>query len=341
MSGFVIPMPVDGHVHVRDDELLSRVLPYTTAHFGRALIMPNLVPPVVDAASMLAYRARIRERAPPEFEPLMTIYLTDKTTPELLFAARKAGAVAVKFYPRGATTNSTDGVKPEDFLAHHDWFEACQQAGLVVCIHAEVTHVAYPDREREFLRLFAQANLPKKFPKLRFVIEHVSTAAGVDFVRLYNNVAASVTLHHMELTYADTANPHHFCMPIPKTEKDRRAIVKAVLYDKRRRFFLGSDSAPHVLSRKVVPEGQEPKAGAYTAPVLLPKLAELFMMAHRFQRLQDFASLDFVNFYGLEPTERHIELVREPYVVPMPDPTPDALVPYYAGHPIGWNVRTR
>jgi dihydroorotase len=334
----VIPKPDDFHVHLRDDELLARVLPETARTFGRALVMPNLAKPVATAQDLIAYRDRIKMLAPDDFEPLMTIYLTKNTTPEIILEAARAGAYAAKFYPKNATNNSDHGITPEEFLAHDDWFEALAQAGMVMCIHAEVNTVDELEREKEFLMLFAEAGLPKKFPKLRFVIEHLSTAAGVECVNLYPNVAGTITLHHLMLTHEDAkANPHHYCMPVPKTPLDVAALRHAVLFGKSHQFFLGSDSAPHILSTK---EGVEkPKPGVYSAPVLLPLLAEIFASANRLHKIIDFVANDGARFYRLPEARGRLELVKERFRVPEPLPRPDALIPFYAGRHIGWNVR--
>jgi dihydroorotase len=215
-----------------------------------------------------------------------------------------------------------------------------QQAGLVLCLHAEMNTI--PDelaREHAFLKLLAHAELPKRFPKLRMVIEHISTAAGIAYIDLYKNVGGTVTLHHLMLTYEDArSNPHHFCMPIPKTMNDVQTLNRAVLHGKNRRIFFGSDSAPHILSTKVgVPK---PKAGVFSSPVLLPKLAEHFADHHRSHQLLDFVATNGAEFYGLDPPQGQVELVHEPYRVPEAEHDPDALVPFLAGRPIRWNVRT-
>lgn len=339
MSGIVIPRPDDFHVHLRDGGLMKRVLPYTAGPFGRALVMPNLAEPVTTAPRMLAYRDRIKASAGNGFEPLMSIYLTPDTTPEIILEAARAGAIACKFYPKSATTNSDHGLDPGEFFGKTEWFEAMQQAGLVLCLHAEMNAIADElAREHAFLKLLLHARLPKRFPKLRFVIEHISTAAGIDFVQLYANVGGTITLHHLMLTHEDArANPHHFCMPIPKTTKDVQALNRAVLFGKNRRIFFGSDSAPHVLATKVGVE--KPKAGVFSSPVLLPKLAEHFVQYHRSQRLIDFVACNGAEFYGLPQPTGHVELVPERFHAPDPDEDPEALIPFLAGRPISWSVR--
>lgn len=338
MNGIVMPSPDDFHVHVRDDEMMRLVLPETTRTFGRALMMPNLPKPITTAERMIAYRDRILAVAPSSFEPLMTIYLTEETTPEMIIEAGRAGAVASKFYPKDGTNNSSHGVSPTRLLEREDWFEALGQAGMALCIHGEVTDVDLRERERTFMELFVNSNVANRFPKTRFVLEHLSSANGVETVDRYRNVGGTITLHHLKLTYDDAmSNPHHFCMPVPKTEDDVRALSRAVLSGENRRLFFGSDSAPHPLDRK---EGtDDPKPGVYSAPGLMEKLAEWFDDADRLSRLKEFAAGDGAAFYGLPEPKGQIELVRETSIVPIPIRHPGALTPFYGGRPVSWTVR--
>lgn len=365
-AGTVLPMPFDAHVHLRQGRILKHVLPATARDFGRAIVMPNTKPAVWNADTVRAYREEILECAPHGFEPLMTIYLTQQTTPEVILAAGKAGAVAAKFYPKHGTTNSDDGLVPEFFLAQSDWFAALEEAGMVMCIHAEHPKHIKARREHEFLKLFVDSRLPERFPKLRFVIEHVSTAYGLQVVSESDNVAGSVTAHHLVLTDDDVMGNHlNLCMPVAKSARDRSALREAVFQGNSPRIFFGSDSAPHQLSAKSKPEGSY---GIYTAPIALKLLAQEFANASRSNNLSSFVSSYGPAYYRLPEEKRVIEVVAEPFHVLDPrsepalmepvrdpsaevdedaktDPPPpgdrltDPIIPFYAGRAIHWSVR--
>lgn len=360
-AGFVMTKPDDFHVHVRQGEMLRRVIPYTARDFGRALMMPNVDPPVWTASGVRKYREEILAAAPHGFEPLMTIYLTDHTSPEMILEAGKAGAIAAKYYPRHGTTGSGHGITPENFLKQRDWFAALQEAGMVLCIHAEQPTRPYLERETAFLKLFVDSELPARFPKLRMVIEHMSTWFAVDVVSRYDNVGGTITVHHLLLTADDVfGNSHHFCNPVAKDWKCRQALVEAAVMGKNPRVFFGSDSAPHPLSKKSQPF---PPAGVFTAPMALPMLAQIFQNENRLGNLANFASKFGADFYRLPEQQDKIELVMEPFTVPDPttvremtrrnpdaevdedaqtDPPPpdvDPIIPFYSGQPIHWSVR--
>lgn len=336
--GIVLPMPFDGHVHVRQDEVLKRVLPATARDFGRAIIMPNTNPPICTESDLRVYRNEIMEVAPPGFEPLMTIYLTQHTTPENILEAGRAGAVAAKYYPKHGTTNAGHGLEPESFILRGDWFAALTEAGMVLSIHAE--HPAYPmtQRERKFLDLLVERELPLRFPKLRFVIEHISTAYGLAVVDRYENVGATVTAHHLILTTEDVIGNHDYlCMPVAKSERDRTALLEAVVQGQSPRIFFGSDSAPHPQSAKNRVIGA---FGIYTAPVALPLLAQLFVSEKRASNLSAFVSTNGPNFYRLPEAKRVIEIVPEQQrVFDLTSDGVDAIAPFCAGQVLHWTVR--
>jgi dihydroorotase len=305
--------PDDWHLHLRDGAMLRAVLPHTARDFARAIVMPNLVPPVVTAAQARAYRDRIRAALPEgmRFDPLMTLYLTESTDPEDVARAFLDGtAQAVKLYPAGATTNSQSGVRDLDRV--RPVLDRMAEIGMPLCIHGEVTdpEVDIFDREAVFIDRVLRP-LRRRIPDLRIVLEHVTTQQGVDFVRDQpRNVAATITTHHLVINrnaiLAGGIRPHFYCLPVAKREKHRIALVQAAVSGDER-FFLGTDSAPHLDSAKLQPCGC---AGCFTAPVTLPILAEVFEAAERLDQLESFTSLNGPAFYGLLPNEERITLAK-------------------------------
>lgn len=294
--------PDDFHVHLRRGAMLHNVLPHTAEHFARALVMPNTDPPILTAEDVVAYEEEILSacsgRYRGYFEPLMTIQIVPQTTPAQVKAADRAGAVAGKIYPRGVTTNSQNGVMNYQALA--PVFQAMQDYGMVLSLHGESPdpEVFCLDREAVFLETLNW--IAEHFPGLRIVLEHVTTAAAVKVVLdLPENVAATVTVHHLILTLDDVVGgklkPHYFCKPLAKRPEDRAAIVQAAL-NGNPKFFLGTDSAPHSRQAK---ECAACSAGIFTAPVALPMLAEFFNGHHALDKLEDFTSVFGANFYGL------------------------------------------
>jgi dihydroorotase len=332
--------PDDFHLHLRDGELLQAVLPHSSATFGRGLVMPNTEPPVLTGDDAERYRKQIVEAVPEghRFEPLMTIKVVSGTTRQVVDEARAAGVVAGKLYPEGVTTNSADGVR--DVMALGEVFQAMSDAGMVLCLHGETPDTFCLDREGRFVDEVLPY-LAESFPDLRIVLEHVSTAAAVEWVRAQpadsgkGGVAATVTVHHLLLTLDDVVggmlSPHHFCKPVAKRPEDRAAIVAAATSGCSR-FFLGTDSAPHLRGAKECAQGC---AGVFTAPVALPLLAELFDGLGVLDRLDDFCSGFGADFYGLPRNQGTLRLVRDPWVVP------DELagvVPLRAGATLPWRV---
>ncbi|MGR3592856.1 MAG: dihydroorotase [Limimaricola soesokkakensis] len=338
-----IRRPDDWHLHLRDGAMLRAVAPESARHFGRAIIMPNLVPPVVTAAQAEAYRERIRAALPEGsgFTPLMTLYLTEDTDPEDVRAAHRAGiATAVKLYPAGATTNSASGVR--DFDKVRPVLEAMADIGMPLCVHGEVTDSAIDifDREAVFIDKVLKP-IRRKTPELRVVMEHVTTADAVDYVRdSPRNLAATITTHHLIINrnhiLAGGIKPHYYCLPVAKRERHRVALVQAAVSGDPR-FFLGTDSAPHSDPAKLQPCGC---AGIFTAPNTMSCLAEVFEAAGRLNHLEAFASLNGPRFYKLPVNEDTITLVRgAPVTYPERIETGDGPVTVFdPGFALHWRV---
>lgn len=338
MRGFVIRKPDDFHVHLRDGEMLKQVAPDTASDFARALVMPNLSDPVVSARDAASYRHRIGMAVEGAFEQLMTIYLTKETTPQMIIEAGKAMVTAVKFYPRSGTTNSVHGLTAYELTQCNDVFAAMVEANMVLCLHGEDPNEPMLMRETAFLKFASQ--IVRRFPKLRVVIEHVTTAEAVKFVKRHQNVAATVTVHHLVLTTDQVIGDHDcLCMPVAKSAADRKALGRAVM-SKHPRIFFGSDSAPHIRGTKNLAKGS---FGLYTAPVALPLLAEIFNENGKYDRLEDFVSKFGAEFYQLPLNKAEIELVREEWQVedPLDQPhNPEKTVrPFMAGKVLTWAVR--
>jgi dihydroorotase len=318
----------------------------TARDFCRALVMPNLKEPVWLASNVEAYREEILSVAPFGFEPLMTIYLTEKTTPEIILEAGKVGAIAAKFYPRHGTTRSDHGLSPGVLFNHEDWLEALQQANMVLCIHAENPFVPMLEREESFLRLLLETEVSLRFPKLRIVIEHATTELATKIAMSIPNVAATITAHHLVLTTDDVIGNHDcLCMPVAKSEYDRRALVKAAISGHPRIFF-GSDSAPHPRSAKNRARGA---CGLYTSPVALPILAQVFsktgldmMAGARLKMLPDFASKFGAEWYHVSESKEVIEIVQESQFVfdrCLIEDDPSVVQTFWAGRRLDWSVR--
>ncbi len=342
MQSITLVRPDDWHLHVRDGAALPMVVPHTAARFGRALIMPNLKPPVTTTAQALAYRERILAAVPgTRFEPMMSLYLTDNLPPDEIDRARASGKIiAVKLYPAGATTNSDAGVSAIDKV--YPVLERMEELGMVLCVHGEATgaDVDVFDRERVFIERVLSP-LVRRFPALRVVFEHITTSEAAQFVRAAgSHVAATVTAHHLLLNrnaiFAGGIRPHHYCLPVLKRETHRQALVAAVTSGNPR-FFLGTDSAPHARSAK---ESDCGCAGCYTAHAGIELYAEVFEAAGALDRLEAFASLNGAAFYGLLPNADRITLQRKRWDVPASYDYlgADPLVPLRAGESIGWRL---
>ncbi len=334
--------PDDWHLHLRDGAALEAVVRPSARVFGRAIVMPNLRPPVLTTADAAAYRARILAALPGDsaFEPLMTLYLTDRTAGDEIARARDSGFVhAVKYYPAGATTNSDSGVTA---LANaYPTLAAMERVGMVLSLHGEVTDPAVDvfDRERVFVdRHLAQ--LVRDFPALRIVVEHATTREAVEFVRdAPANVAATITPQHLRYSrnalFAGGLRPHNYCLPVLKREAHRMALIAAATSGSPK-FFLGTDSAPHA---RQVKESACCGAGCYTAPLALPLYAEAFEDAGALDRLEGFASIHGAAFYGLPRHASTVTLTRDPWTVPADYAFgADRLVPLCAGETLRWRV---
>ncbi|MFV8570650.1 dihydroorotase [Marinobacter sp. SBS5] len=336
-----ITRPDDWHLHVRDGDVLNSVVPATAACFGRAIIMPNLVPPVTDAASATAYRERILAAANgTSFEPLMVLYLTESTTPETIREAKAAGVVAAKLYPAGATTNSASGVK--DIRNIYPVLEAMAECGMLLLVHGEVTDADIDifDREKVFLERVLAPTL-EAFPALKVVLEHITTADSAEFVRRHtgDNLAATLTPQHLMYNrnhmLVGGIRPHLYCLPILKRNKHQEALREAVASGDSR-FFLGTDSAPHARDKKEAACGC---AGCYSAYGAIGLYAEIFEELGILDKLEAFASFNGADFYGLPRNTDTITLVREPWSMPEQLPLADGtIVPLKAGETVHWRM---
>jgi dihydroorotase len=335
LQSITIRRPDDWHVHLRDGEMLDRVAPYTSAQFARAIIMPNLVPPVTDVEAASAYRDRIVAAAGPGFTPLMTCYLTDNVDPDELERGLSEGVwIAAKLYPAGATTNSASGVT--DIRNIYPALARMESIGMVLCVHGEVTDpkVDVFDREAEFIHQILR-KLVADFPRLKIVLEHITTSDAVSFVERAANVAATITPQHLMLNrnalFQGGLRPHAYCLPVVKREEHRLAVRKAAVGGSPK-FFLGTDSAPHAREAK---ESACGCAGIFNAPFALETYAQVFHEEGALDRFEAFASLNGPAFYGLPVNEGSVTLEDEEHRVPE---TIEGLVPFHAGETLRWKL---
>ena len=339
---FTITRPDDWHLHLRDGAAMAAVLPATAAQFARAIVMPNLRPPITAAAAAVAYRERI-EAALPEganFTPLMTLYLTDNLPPDEIRRAKEAGVVAVKLYPAGATTNSDAGVT--DIRKTYATLEAMQRRGLLLLVHGEVTdnEIDVFDREAVFIERVMQP-LRRDFPELKVVFEHITTQEAAQYVSASDRfTAATITAHHLlynrNAIFKGGLRPHYYCLPVLKREVHRRALVQAATSGSAK-FFLGTDSAPHAA---VLKENSVCGAGCYTAPAAMELYAEAFEAADALDKLEAFASFNGADFYGLPRNRGTVTLKREPWTLPETVPFGDAVLkPLRGGETLNWKLQ--
>lgn len=341
-NSVTIHRPDDWHLHLRDGAMMAAVVGYSS-HFGRAIIMPNLVPPVVTGAQAAAYRDRVLAALPQNvtLRPLMTLYLTETTDPADLVAAHANGIItAVKLYPAGATTNSASGVR--DFDKARPILEAMAEAGVPLCMHGEVTDPAVDifDREAVFIDTVLDP-IRRATPGLKIIMEHITTSDGVEYVRANDNIAATITTHHLVINrnhiLVGGIRPHYYCLPVAKREIHRLALRRAATSGDPR-FFLGTDSAPHPDRAKETACGC---AGCFTAPNTMSILAEIFDQDGALDRLEGFASLHGAAFYGLPPNPDFIRLVKRDTPAQYPahiNAGDETVTVFDPGFPLHWHV---
>jgi dihydroorotase len=333
--------PDDWHVHLRDGDALNTVVPHTAAQFARAIVMPNLKPPVTTAALALAYKKRIAACVPEgmQFEPLMTLYLTDNLPPDEIKRAKDAGVVALKLYPAGATTNSDAGVT--DLRKTYKTLEAMQREGILLLVHGEVTssEIDLFDREAVFIE---QQLIPlrKDFPELKIVFEHITTKEAAQYVAQdHSHMAATITAHHLlynrNAIFTGGIRPHYYCLPVLKRETHRLALVQAAISDSNK-FFLGTDSAPHPAHLKEHASGC---AGCYTALSAMELYAEAFEAAGALHKLEAFASHNGPDFYRLPRNKSTITLAKQSWQLPESVPFGQAEIkPLRGGEQLSWKM---
>ena len=340
IQSLTLDRPLDMHLHLRDGEMLSLVAPHSASCLAGAVIMPNLVPPVASLEMLLSYRERILAACGADaagFQPLMTLFFREYSHAEL--AAARPHLFAVKLYPHGVTTNSEAGVRSIESAG--ETFEAMEDLGIPLLVHGETSGFVM-DREQEFLPIYER--LARRYPRLKITMEHITTKAALEVLDRCENLAATVTLHHLLITLDDVAGgllqPHLFCKPIAKRPEDREALLGAALAG-HPKLMMGSDSAPHPRDAK---EGCGCAAGVYSAPVLLPRLAELFEEHEALDKLQGFISDHARAWHRLENLpDRQVTLVRDAWEVPMKYTSEDGettVVPYEAGRSLSWKVRS-
>ena len=345
INELTIVRPDDWHLHLRDGDILQHTVPATANVMGRAIIMPNLTPPVMNAEQALAYYDRIQAQNPvgKQFEPLMVLYLTDNTTPELIAEAAKTGkVVAAKLYPAGATTNSDSGVT--DLSKLKDIAEALTANGMPLLVHGEVTdnHVDIFDREKEFLDNIL-APLVQDVPDMRMVVEHITTKDAAEFVKGQgDNVGATITVQHLAYNrnhmLVGGIKPHFYCLPILKRNIHQQALQDVVVSG-HKRFFLGTDSAPHAKGKK---ENACGCAGCYTAYAAIELYADIFDDLGVLGNLEAFASFNGADFYGMPRNTDTITLVKEPWTAPEEMAfVDDVIVPLRAGETINWKLKSK
>lgn len=336
--------PDDWHLHLRDGAMMAGVIGESASHIGRAIIMPNLVPPVVTAKDAAAYRNRITALCQPgqAFQPLMTLYLTEGTDADDVAVAASSGLVhAVKLYPAGATTNSASGVR--DFDTVMPVLERMAEIGLPLCVHGEVTDPSVDifDREAVFIETVLDP-LRRRVPDLRVIMEHVTTADGVDYVKAHKSgLAATLTTHHLIINrnhiLAGGIRPHYYCLPVAKRERHRLALLDAATSGDPR-FFSGTDSAPHSDPTK---ESACGCAGCFTATNNIPCLAHVFEAAGALDKLEAFVSVNGATFYGMAPSEDHLTLIRAADPVHFPDKIETGagdVTVFDPGFPLHWHI---
>ena len=325
--------PLDMHLHLRDGDMLKTVAPLSAKTFSGAIIMPNLVPPITTKKALLGYKERILKAIGEDsFIPYMTLFFKTDYDYEFLKDI-KDEILAIKLYPAGITTNSEDGVDNFSIDSLAPVLEAMSELGIVLCVHGE-TNGFVMDREAEFIPIYEK--IAKRFPKLKIIMEHITTKEAVEALDRYENLYATITLHHLYITLDDVAGgllrPHLFCKPIAKRPEDRMALRK-VAFSAHEKVMFGSDSAPHPRDKKEAPGCA---AGVFTAPVALPALAQIFYEAGVIENLQKFVSQNAQNIYGVTPPLKEVILEMESFEVPKEY---NGVVPMFAGESLSWRVK--
>ncbi len=336
MRTFEINSPLDMHLHLIDGEMLKLVGPLTSNTFSGALIMPNLVPPVTTKEALLSYKQRILESCNgDDFEPYVTLFFKDDYSFSFLEDI-KDEIIAIKLYPAGITTNSETGVSSMDIENLRPTLESMSKLGIPLCIHGE-TNGFVMDREKEFMPIYE--SIASSFPNLKIIMEHITTKDAIELLDKYDNLYATVTLHHLLITLDDVAGgmlqPHLFCKPIAKRPEDRDALLNAAL-EAHPKLMFGSDSAPHPKHKK---ECCGCAAGVFTSPIALQVLTELFDKNGKLENLNAFVSLNAQNIYDFKPVEKTIKLVQKDFVVPqIYTYNSENVVPMYAGETLAWSI---
>ena len=330
----ILKDPLDMHLHLRDGEMLKITAPLSAKYFSGALIMPNLIPPVTSIEQVESYKKRILQAIGENvFKPYMTLFFKDIYSYEFLKEAKKH-ITAIKLYPAGITTNSEGGVSKIDSFSLKEVLEAMSELEIPLCVHGESEGFVM-DRESEFLSVYEE--LAREFPKLKIIMEHITTKDAVNLLEKYENLYATITLHHLYITLDDVAGgllrPHLFCKPIAKRPEDRMALRKAA-FSAHPKVMFGSDSAPHPVSKK---ESLGCAAGVFTAPIALQALCDLFEKADVLDNLQKFVSDNAKNIYSLTPPKKEVVLVKEEYEV---EERFGDVVPMFSKEKIGWRVES-
>lgn len=329
MDKITIIKPDDFHIHLRQGDDLVNYAKDSASQFARGIVMPNTIPPITTVEDVNNYRDTIKKAAP-DFSPLMTFKILPNSDPETIEDLKKAGVLAGKYYPAGATTNSDDGVT--NWRVMIPVLKEMARVGMILSIHGEIPGAFLLEREKDFLPVLMEIH--NEIPELKIILEHVSSKEGIELIKsMPDNIRGTITLHHMVCTIQDVVNDiNNKCMPIPKLPEDRDAIVEAAISGSNK-FFFGSDSAPHKIEDK---NCFKAKAGVYTAPVLLPKIVEIFDENSALDKLESFLSKTGADFYGLDYNKESITLVKETMEVPL---ELHGVKPFLAGQKISWSVK--
>ena len=336
MEKIILNSPLDMHLHLRDEQMLKNVAKFSSEQFAGGLIMPNLVPPVTTKESVLAYKNRILEAVGNiDFNPYMSVFFSDQYD-ESFLSELKDEILVVKLYPSGVTTNSENGVKSLNLDKIGKTLEAMQKLNIPLSIHGE-TNGFVLDREKEFLEVYEL--LAKEFPKLKIIMEHLSSKESVELLEKHDNLFATISLHHMLITLDDviggSLNPFNFCKPVVKTPADRE-VLKNIALNAHEKVMFGSDSAPHLKSNKVF----NGSAGVFTAPVLLQGLTQIFDENNKLDNLQKFVSDNAQKIYGITPPKREITLIKKEFKTPSSyfENSAQEIVPFMASESFNWSL---